>query len=259
MRVAIISDIHGNAVALESVLRDLAREVIDCTVCLGDVASGGPQPGEVIARLRASACPVVMGNMDAWCLDPQPGQGKSKNARRGGEVRSWGIRQLSTDDLAFLQSFRHVVDVSLEAVHLLCCHGSPRSNEQSMAAGTADDGLAEMLSGSRATVVAAGHTHTQMLRYYGDTTLLNPGSVGAPIPASERRRRVGQQPSEPRPDHVWAEYGLVCSERGGLRVELRRAPVDSAELVRAARASGMPHADWWLAQRYGDATGAHSV
>ena len=89
MRIAIISDIHGNFVALETVLNDLKAEHIDRIVCLGDVTSGGPQPGEVIAQLKTLNCPVVMGNMDTRCLNPYPDEGKSKNAKRGNEVRSW--------------------------------------------------------------------------------------------------------------------------------------------------------------------------
>ena len=65
MRIAIISNIHGNSVALESVLNDLNTEHIDHLVCLGDIASGAPQPSEVIA--------VAKGKMDTWCLNPHPG------------------------------------------------------------------------------------------------------------------------------------------------------------------------------------------
>ena len=58
MRIAIISDIHGNSVALEAVLNDFRTEHIDRVVCLGDIASGGPQPCEVIARLKTLNTPV---------------------------------------------------------------------------------------------------------------------------------------------------------------------------------------------------------
>ena len=61
MRIAIISDIHGNLVALEAVLNDLKTESIDHIVSLGDTTSGGPQPCEVIARLKTLNGPVVMG------------------------------------------------------------------------------------------------------------------------------------------------------------------------------------------------------
>lgn len=70
MRLALISDIHGNKVALEAVLKTISTRHITQVVCLGDVASTGPQPCEVIKRLREVGCPIVMGNMDAWLLQP---------------------------------------------------------------------------------------------------------------------------------------------------------------------------------------------
>jgi len=68
MRIAIIPDIHGNGVALDAVLADLQQQAIDQIVCLGDAIQDGPQPAAVIQRLRDLACPVVMGNADAWLL-----------------------------------------------------------------------------------------------------------------------------------------------------------------------------------------------
>lgn len=57
MRVAVFSDIHGNAVALDAVLADIAARGADALLCLGDAVQGGPQPVEVVARLRALGCP----------------------------------------------------------------------------------------------------------------------------------------------------------------------------------------------------------
>ena len=71
MKLAIFSDIHGHLVALEAVLADVAREGCEQMVCLGDVAANGPQPREVIARLRELNIPIVQGNTDEWLLNPQ--------------------------------------------------------------------------------------------------------------------------------------------------------------------------------------------
>ena len=68
MKLAVISDIHGNAIALDAVLADLERRPADRLICLGDSIQGGAQPAEVVARLRELACPAVMGNADAWLL-----------------------------------------------------------------------------------------------------------------------------------------------------------------------------------------------
>lgn len=74
-KIALLADIHGNLPALEAVLAEITAEGIERTVCLGDVASLGPQPNEVIARLRALGCPTVMGNTNAVLLAAQPAAG----------------------------------------------------------------------------------------------------------------------------------------------------------------------------------------
>ncbi len=256
MRIAIISDIHGNFVAFEAILNDLKTEHIDRIVCLGDVVSGGPQPGEVIAHLKTLNSPVVMGNMDNWCLNPQPGEGNSKNAKLGDEVQLWGVRKLSPEDLDYMRTFQATVEIPLDATtSLLCFHGSPHSNEDVIVSTTPDEEMERMLSGYRAMVLAGGHTHTQMIRYYADSTIVNPGSVGAPIHAYERIRRVTQRPLSDLPDRQyppWAEYGVVAWENRSLSIELRRVPIDIDLLVKKTHESGMPHADWWLSSRYGD-------
>ena len=63
MRLAVISDIHGNGVGLEAVLDDLAEDQVDAFVCLGDVSEGGPQPVECTDRVRELGCPVVKGEV----------------------------------------------------------------------------------------------------------------------------------------------------------------------------------------------------
>jgi Calcineurin-like phosphoesterase superfamily domain len=82
-RLALISDIHGNGVALDAVLADLARRDVADIVCLGDLAAGGPQPREVLARLRELGCQAVRGNADGWLLEGLP-PGSSARVRRKG-------------------------------------------------------------------------------------------------------------------------------------------------------------------------------
>lgn len=66
MRIAVISDMHGNDLAFEAVEADIKNQKFDQIVCLGDAVQGGPQPAQVVQRLRRLNCPVVMGNADAW-------------------------------------------------------------------------------------------------------------------------------------------------------------------------------------------------
>jgi len=239
VRIAIISDVHGNLVALEAVLADLNAERVDQIVCLGDVATFGPRPREVITRLGALNCPVVMGNMDAWLLNPRPHEVRDEDSQRITEIEFWSAHQLLPADLDYLRTFRPTVEITLGGdATLLCFHGSPQSNTDVIVSTTSEEELERLLSGFSATVMAGGHTHVQILRRHRDLVFINPGSVGLPF---ERARYADQVRNPP-----WAEYGLVSWEDGGLNIELRRVPFDVGMVIRAARDSGMPHLEWWV-------------
>ena len=130
MRLAVISDIHGECFALEQVLKDIRRQGIEQVVCLGDAVQGGSQPAETVARLRELHCPVVMGNADAWLLTGTSAEGEETSEQQRA-VREWSLAQLSESDLAFIQQFQPTLEVALEGGKtLLCFHGSPRSFDE---------------------------------------------------------------------------------------------------------------------------------
>lgn len=241
MRIAIISDIHGNLVALDAVLADLQGQDVARVVCLGDVALTGPQPREALTRLRELGCPVVMGNCDAWMLAPEPAEPKDDDSRNIHEIDLWTVDQLAPADLDYLRSFRPTVAVALDdaGATLLCYHGSPRSYHEQILPTTPHDQLDAAFSGAAARVYAGGHTHQQMLRRHGQSLVLNPGSVGLPFD------RVPPSPDTRNP--AWAEYAILDAEDERVSVDLRRVPFDLPALLRAARASTMPHTDWWTA------------
>jgi predicted phosphodiesterase len=239
MRIALLSDIHGNLFALETVLQELAQEPIDQILCLGDVAALGPQPHEVIDRLRGLHGPVVLGNTDAWLLRP-PGA-KTSNSEILSAITSWCAEQLTPEDRSYLQTFAPVLELPLNQERsLLCYHGSPRSFDDVIAATTPDADLQSMLVGYTANVLVGGHTHIQMLRRYQDAHLLNVGSIGLPgVNAGS--------PDLPMNRHVhWAEYAVLSVEQGRLSIDLRRTPLDMTALLEAGRNSGMPHLEWWM-------------
>src|SRR5262245_16313658 len=101
MRVALISDLHANVVALEAVLADARRLGVDRIVCLGDVATLGPRPGEMLARLRDLGCPCIMGNHDEFLLEPELIRGYSE-ARVIVDSVDWCRAELSTGELDFV-------------------------------------------------------------------------------------------------------------------------------------------------------------
>lgn len=158
-----------------------------------------------------------------------------EEGRRYFEIEEWGTAQLTPEDLAYFRTFQPTIILPLDdGAQLLCFHGSPHSNTDSIVATTPDTALARMLHGNRATVLAGGHTHAPFIRRHGQALFLNPGSVGLPWEATEERIR----------HPPWAEYGIVEWRAGHLSVELRRVPIDVDSLVQAVLQSGMPHAEW---------------
>ena len=229
MRLALISDVHGNLPALESVLDEIAREDVDEILCLGDVAVG-PQPGETLDRVRELACPVVLGNWDAYFIRGFPSH-DTEIGRQLVEMGEWWADQLSYEQRAFIETF---VD-ELERPGLIAFHGSPRSYEDFIYATTPDEELMQMLDGTRAPMLAGGHTHFAMIRSFDGALVVNPGSVGLPFVKQETVMRISP----------WAEYAIVEAGDGQLSVDLRRTAFDVESLLELIRASGMPHADWW--------------
>lgn len=238
MRIALISDIHGNAIALEAVLNDLAGEPIDQFVCLGDVAEAGPQPSQVIARLRELGCLAVMGNTDAQMLLHEPYPPRDGDTPRYNEIVLWCADQLTPANLDTLRSFQATIELELgKETTLLGFHGSPRSYNDIILAVTPEDELSALLDGLNATLMAGGHTHRQLLRRHDQTLIINPGSVGLPV------EHVGL--NSPGYHPPWAEYAVISYEGGRLGIDLRRVPLDIEAIVQAAFNSGMPHAEWW--------------
>lgn len=236
MRVGLISDIHGNLPALEAVLADLERQGPDRVICLGDICFG-PQVHECLGRVRELGCPVILGNWDSWSLDGFPAADDPVTMMLY-EIGRWWAEQLTDEDEAFVRTFSPTLEVPLDdAPPLLCFHGSPRSFTDWILASTPDDDLEEMFAGVAATVLLGGHTHLQMLRRYGPSMIVNPGSVGQPFSQWwPREIRVGR----------WAEYGVIDIDGPRVDVELRRVPYDVDALLQHLAGSAMPHKRWWI-------------
>jgi len=235
VQLALIADIHGNLPALEKVIADIERGTCDQVICLGDVAVG-PQPVETLDRLRQLGCPAVMGNWDACMLGDDP-KVDGELAEMLVDACTWSTAQLRPEHLDYVRSFKDTLEVRLDdETLLLASHGSPRSFDDAIFATTPDEELEQMLAGRQAAVYATGHTHFQLFRRFGESVVLNVGSVGQPF----RRQRAGVMHVSP-----WAEYCVVTAEDGRLAVEFRRTPIDVDEILRTMLASGMPHADWW--------------
>jgi predicted phosphodiesterase len=215
VRVALLSDMHGNAVAFRAALADLEEHSPDLIVALGDVAQGGPQPRECVDLLRDLGCRCVFGNSDEFLLTFDLGAEQAEDVERLMDTAQWSREQLGEDGLGFLRGFEPTVQVG----RVLCCHATPSSNEDVVLPETPP----EQVGALEADAVAAGHVHQQWLRRFDSTLWFCVGAVG-----------VGR----------WCEYALVDDE--SLAIEFRRIPFDVDELIATARAKDFPYFDRWV-------------
>jgi predicted phosphodiesterase len=247
MRLALMSDQHGNDVAFRAVVEDIERIEVDQIVCLGDVAQGGGQPAETLDRLRSLGCPMVLGNADAFLLEV-PSDSSEPIVEGQLEVREWTLSQLDATHLDLIRSFQPTVSLDYEGTSMLFFHGSPRSYDDVLIPEPPHDMLASCLQhislqpyqGHGADLLAGGHTHKQWTRRIDDALFVNPGSAGFSYDLNQKDEIPVVRPV--------AEYALVIVGDLGLAVEFRQVPYSTKETHSAARANGRPHVDEWISQ-----------
>jgi predicted phosphodiesterase len=229
--LALVSDIHGNDVALAAVVAELERLGIERVVCLGDAVQGGPQPAEVLDRLAALGWPVVLGNSDDF-LQRVPEASEEPVTARQLEVRAWSLARLAPGHLEQIASWPATLDLEVEGgLELRAFHGSPSSYEHVVLPETPDGEAERLLGGSGVDVLAGGHTHLQWTRWIDGALYVNPGSVGLPYDR--------HQPVDDIRFTTLAEYAVLTG--GG--VEFRRIPFDLNAYVDAGIAAEQPYAE----------------
>ena len=179
-RIAVISDIHGNCVALDIALADIERAGVDQIVCLGDAIQGGAQPAQTVARLREFDCLVVMGNADAWHAVRRIETGSGRHRRRE-EPRARVVTRAALRGRPRLhrrlRPDRHRSRSRL-STGLLCFHGTPASFDEVILPTTPEEECARLPRAIPPAIMCGGHTHWQQIRRLDATFFFNPGSVG---------------------------------------------------------------------------------
>lgn len=240
MRVALISDLHGNELAVAEVLRRARSLGVDQVVCLGDVATLGARPREVLAMVTEACGTRILGNHDEFLLDAALIERYTELPIIRAAV-DWTRAELSTAELETIRGFAREATIDLgggATLHVF--HGSPRSNMEDLLATTPAEVLDEALAGRRATVLAGGHTHVPLVRQHRGALLVNPGSTGLPFLDQVR----GRPPVVL--DH--ASFALVEASGGAVAVTIERVALDRAALRAQATSVAHPLRDYLAAQ-----------
>ena len=225
MRIAIISDIHGNFTALKAVLQDLEQQPpVDQLVVAGDLCLNGPCPRESLERVQSLGCPVIQGNTDLEIVTQAPQKGEKKRTTVG-----WTREQIGADGIAYLDSlpFSHRISNS-QGSDLLIVHANPLNLEDAIFPNSSEAALQLLLGGvdSGVGALAFGHLHIAYTRHWRHLLLVDVGSCG--LPRDEDHR---------------AAYAILDWQDNGWRAEIRRVPYDVQEVVKQLKTSGIPNAE----------------
>ena len=241
MRIAFISDIHGNFTAFEAVLADIKSQNVDEVICLGDTATLGPQPREVLNALRDLKSVNIKGNHDAALLEPDKAAQYEITEYLVPDLY-WGRERLSESDFDFIHSFKDTHEVDFpNGIKLLAFHGSPQATTDLILATTPPEDLDRHFRGFSATVFIGGHSHIQMHRRYGNLLVLNSGSVGNAFVHA-------YSPGKPPSLLPWAEYAILEQSGSNFAINMRRLYFDTQALLELVKKSGLPGSAWWLRQ-----------
>jgi len=231
MRVAVLSDIHGNSIALDAVLRDVAAQGgVDGWWLLGDLAAIGFDPLGVLGRVAAlPGAAIVRGNTDRYLVTGERPGPTAEECQA--DPALWPARVEVASTFAWTQGIVTVAGwvewlaaLPLEyrttlpdGTRVLCVHAAPGCDEApGLRPGADTEELRALVAGCEADLLLAGHTHWPLERTVDGVRLVNPGAVSNAFPPDLR-----------------ASYALLDADDSGYRVQYRRVEYDREAVVSA--------------------------
>jgi predicted phosphodiesterase len=231
-RIAALSDVHGNAVALEAVLADVAKAKPDATIIAGDLVLNGPEPAIVVDVLRSLAddgALVIAGNTDVavadfdyaaafpWMTDGIPDAIV--------DAAEWAHDALGSERLDWLRrlpSERRWRSDDDDQTLVLACHASPGSQTAGFDQHLDPSVTIERVARTDARIIACGHTHLPEIRDLGWKVIVNDGSAGYVFDGD--------------PTASWA---LIDIADGEVTAEIKRTAFDTLAVANAISARGL--------------------
>jgi len=236
VRLAVVSDIHGNLRALESVARDLKRQSPDAVVHGGDLAVIGPRPSEVLDFVRAAGWQGVLGNTDQILFDAS---GRAELEARSPGIQKWlqtlfdvlapwASDQLSPDQVSWLKR----LPAEWRGNGVVLVHAAPNDLWRAPLPDATDQELLSVYGGLGARLAVYGHIHRPYVRGVDELVVANSGSVGLPYDGDPRAAYLLIDELVPAVRRV--EYDLDKAASDGLACGF---PLGSwlAEVLRQAR------------------------
>ena len=180
MKIALISDIHGNLDALRAVLDAAESKGVERILFAGDLLGYYYQPAECLSLLKSWPCEYVRGNHEElfFALLADSSLAESLRLRYGSSLLQ-AQKTLSLEQIQTIQTWPETLALTVDEVNILLCHGSPWQNDTYIYPDS-EITLLQRCAETGFDYVILGHTHYPMHKSWGKTQILNPGSVGQP-------------------------------------------------------------------------------
>lgn len=231
MKLAFISDIHGNAVALDAVLQDIKNKGIDKIYVLGDLCYRGPEPKRSLELVQSLNVEVIKGNADEWVV----------RGVRGGEVpdraldmmnkeREWTVSKLDSSDIEYLKELPTHISFAVSEIKISGFHATPESLFDVILPHTDDAELtSRMMNATDAHMYLYAHIHKPYIRYINGKVIMNIGSVGLPFDGLAK-----------------ASYGVVDITDSGFSTSIQRVSYDVEKVAELYKKVNYPNADMMI-------------
>jgi len=229
-RVAVLSDIHGNALALEAVRTAIRAEAPDAVLVCGDLVLNGPDPVasvDAVREMEAEGALIIQGNTDVAVADfdwaaafPWFPEGPPSPFVAAAE---WAHVELGAERVEWLRRLPSERRLHLEGTMLLACHASPGSQTAGFDPDLDPTVVLDRIMRTEARVICCGHTHLPDVRDFGWKMIVNAGSAGYVFDGD--------------PTASWA---LMTLDGETVSVDIRRAEFDALAVADAISARGLP-------------------
>lgn len=225
MKIAVISDIHGNLSALNAILQDIENQGIENFFFLGDLVMNGPSPREVFEIIDQLSPEVwIKGNTDEW-LEFFRGDTEIDSSKKELMIarNNFAKERLTPEQIDKLGKVQEQSVVIINDKKILCVHGSPDSIEEAIGIMRPLSYFEELIEGNTFDLLLCGHTHLPLVAFYKGKKIMNPGGIGFSLDEDPR-----------------ASYGVITVGNNEFSLTIHRVNYDIEQALKTAKERDFP-------------------
>ncbi|MCL6571512.1 MAG: metallophosphatase family protein [Bacillus sp. (in: Bacteria)] len=225
MKIAFLSDIHGNATALEKVLIDIKEKRVDKIFVLGDLCFRGPEPQRSLDLVKSLNTEVIKGNADEWVVrGVNKGEVPDQALEFMNKEREWTLSQLDQPSIKYLTNLPSELKLAFGRIKIHAFHATPHSLFEVVLPYESDELLIEKMMVEEADIYVYAHIHRPYIRYLNGKCIINIGSVGLPFDGLDK-----------------SSYMLLELNEGNFQTSIVRVSYDVDKVINQFKQSDYPN------------------